>query len=180
MAFDIKRIVTGTNADGTDTIVTFEEVAAATARIMPGTGFFRLWGTAPGTPVVGKEPDGDDADDGPVFPGKGATRLLIVRWPPDSTAPAEGDQETLVEESRKTLPGVLDTVHPDENGMHSTDTLDWNVLLDGEMVLTMEDGTEAVLTPGTCVIMRGSRHAWHNRTDKDALLLNVVFGAERK
>lgn len=180
MTFAIKRIVTGTNPQGADTIASFEDVQPAAARAMPGTGFFRIWGTGPGAPVVGKEPDGDDADGGPVFPGTGATRLLIVRWPPDSTPAPEGDPQALYEESKQTLPGVLDTVHPDENGMHCTDTLDWNVLLEGEMVLVMEDGSEAVLTPGTCVVMRGSRHAWRNRTDRDALLLNVVFGAERK
>jgi hypothetical protein len=180
MTFDIKRIVTGTNSQGEDTIVSSEQVRPASARALPGTGFFRLWGTAPGAPTVGAVLDSDDAAGGPVFPATGATRLLIVRWPPDSAGPAEGDPQTLYEEAREALPGVLDTGHPDENGMHATDTLDWNVLLDGEMVLVMQDGSEAVLTPGACVIQRGTRHAWHNRTEKDALLLNVVFGAERK
>jgi hypothetical protein len=178
MSFNINRIITGTNPEGQDTVVSVATIVPATARALPGAEFYRIWGTHPGVPQVGAVQE--DMVEGPIFPPPGGTRLQIVRWPPDSAGPPEGDPQELYAEAEQTLPGALDAISPDAAGNHATDTVDWNVVFDGEMVLVMEDGSEAVLGPGTCAVVRGSRHAWHNRTDKDAWLLTVFLGAERK
>jgi ribose/xylose/arabinose/galactoside ABC-type transport system permease subunit len=34
--------------------------------------------------------------------------------------------------------------------------------------------------PGTCIVQRGTRHAWHNRSDKAALMMHVLVGANRE
>jgi hypothetical protein len=81
--------------------------------------------------------------EGPVFPPPGGTRLQIVRWPPDSAGPPEGNPQELYAEAEQNLPGALDAIRPDAAGNHATDTLDWNVVFDGEMVLVMEDGSES-------------------------------------
>ena len=48
---------------------------------------------------------------------------------------------------------------PDEPGMHATDTLDFMVVVDGRIVLGLDDG-EHELGPGDVVIQRGNRHRW--------------------
>jgi quercetin dioxygenase-like cupin family protein len=48
---------------------------------------------------------------------------------------------------------------PDEPGMHATDTLDFMVVIDGRIVLGLDDG-EHELGPGDVVIQRGNRHRW--------------------
>ena len=45
-------------------------------------------------------------------------------------------------------------------GMHTTDTLDLMVVLDGEIVLGMADGTETTVRAGDSVVQRGTAHRW--------------------
>jgi uncharacterized cupin superfamily protein len=49
--------------------------------------------------------------------------------------------------------------------MHRTRTLDYAVVIEGEVVLILDDG-EHVLGPGSVVVQRGTDHAWENRTDE--------------
>ena len=49
--------------------------------------------------------------------------------------------------------------------MHRTRTLDYAVVIAGEIVLVLDD-SEVVLGPGEVVVQRGTDHAWENRTDK--------------
>ena len=68
-----------------------------------------------------------------------------------------------LEEVRQKLPGILDALEPDHSGMHTTDSVDFDVVVFGEVVLELDDGAEVVLKAGDCVIQNGTRHAWHNR-----------------
>ena len=45
-------------------------------------------------------------------------------------------------------------------GMHATDTLDLMVVLDGEILLGMADGTETTVRAGDAVVQRGTLHRW--------------------
>jgi hypothetical protein len=51
--------------------------------------------------------------------------------------------------------------------MHRTRTLDYVVVIEGELVLILDD-SEVVLGPGDVVVQRGTDHAWENRSDKIA------------
>jgi mannose-6-phosphate isomerase-like protein (cupin superfamily) len=62
---------------------------------------------------------------------------------------------------------ILD-VHPLKDGgkrtvMHRTRTLDYVVVIEGELVLILDD-SEVILTPGDVVVQRGTDHAWENRS----------------
>ena len=48
--------------------------------------------------------------------------------------------------------------------MHRTKTLDYVVVIEGELVLLLDD-SERVLKPGDVVVQRGTNHAWENRSD---------------
>jgi quercetin dioxygenase-like cupin family protein len=48
--------------------------------------------------------------------------------------------------------------------MHRTRTLDYVVMIEGELVLILDD-SEVVLKPGDVVVQRGTDHAWENRSD---------------
>jgi hypothetical protein len=63
---------------------------------------------------------------------------------------------------------ILD-VYPLKDGgkrtaMHRTQTLDYVVVIEGELVLILDD-REVVLVPGDVVVQRGTDHAWENRSD---------------
>jgi mannose-6-phosphate isomerase-like protein (cupin superfamily) len=51
--------------------------------------------------------------------------------------------------------------------MHRTRTLDYVVVIEGELVLILDD-CEVVLKPADVVVQRGTDHAWENRSDRIA------------
>ncbi|WP_091515318.1 cupin domain-containing protein [Amycolatopsis sacchari] len=85
----------------------------------------------------------------------------------------------LAAEAEERLPGLMGVFEPDSPGMHTTDTVDYGICLEGELHLELDNGKEVKLTPGACVVQQGTRHAWHNRSDKPALMCYVLVGAER-
>jgi quercetin dioxygenase-like cupin family protein len=72
---------------------------------------------------------------------------------------------------------VLEPAHP---GMHTTDTVDFDVIASGEVYLELDDGAEVRLKAGDCVIQNGTRHAWHNRSSEKCVISVAIVGAERK
>lgn len=61
--------------------------------------------------------------------------------------------------------------------MHQTPTLDYIIILSGELYLIMEEG-ETLLKPGDIVIQRGTNHAWSNRSNEPCIQLAVLIDAE--
>lgn len=60
--------------------------------------------------------------------------------------------------------------------MHKTQTLDYVVILSGELYLIMEEG-EALLKPGDIVIQCGTNHAWSNRSNAPCVQLAILLDA---
>ena len=68
-------------------------------------------------------------------------------------------------------------MEPDAPGMHTTDTIDFEVVLDGEVWLELDDGVEVHLRAGDTVVQNGTRHAWRNHGDTTARLAVFLIGA---
>lgn len=60
--------------------------------------------------------------------------------------------------------------------MHKTETLDYIIIISGEVYLIMED-TETLLKPGDIVIQRATNHAWSNRSDTPCVQLAILLDA---
>jgi uncharacterized cupin superfamily protein len=63
-----------------------------------------------------------------------------------------------------------DSPHP---LMHRTESIDYGVVIDGEMTLILDEG-EVMLAPGSVVIQRGTNHAWANRSNRICRMLFVL------
>ena len=63
------------------------------------------------------------------------------------------------------LPGLLRYMDPSDPGMHATDTIDFEVVLEGTIVLELDDGAEVTLHAGDTVVQNGTRHRWKNPGD---------------
>jgi hypothetical protein len=63
--------------------------------------------------------------------------------------------------------------HP---SMHRTDTLDCFACVKGEIYL-MTDVDEVLLRPGDTVVIRGTNHAWSNRSNEPCLLVGCMIDA---
>ena len=61
--------------------------------------------------------------------------------------------------------------------MHKTKSLDYIIILSGEIYLTTETD-ETLLQAGDIVIQTGTNHAWSNRSDENCIQLAVLIDAE--
>jgi quercetin dioxygenase-like cupin family protein len=64
-------------------------------------------------------------------------------------------------------------------GWHRTMTLDYNILLGGELVLMVDEG-ETTLHPGDVVIQRNTLHAWRNDTISPVYWVAVLVPIRRQ
>ena len=61
--------------------------------------------------------------------------------------------------------------------MHQTPTLDYIIILSGELYLIMEEGETLLKPQGDIVIQRGTNHAWSNCSDEPCIQLAVLIDA---
>jgi hypothetical protein len=65
-------------------------------------------------------------------------------------------------------------------GMHRTDTLDYNIVVAGEITLYVDDGVRTVLKAGDVCVQRGTNHAWINEGVETVILVNVLLDGQPK
>jgi hypothetical protein len=172
-----RRIVTGQRADGKSVIVSDEIVDAKQVRLLPGSTFTQLWGS---DDVVELPTDGNEPSWTQFFPPERGFRFLLWTVPPEGTQlPADVDIATAFEELQRDLPGLVEFNEPEQPGLHTTHTVDLDVVVSGELWLELDDGQEVHLKPGDSVIQNGTRHAWHNRSDQVTTILTAIVGARR-
>ncbi|MGI5460952.1 cupin domain-containing protein [Streptomyces sp. CA-249302] len=112
-----------------------------------------------------------------IPPGPGETRLMVVTSPPDTTmARPEFDPAAADAEQRERIPGLAELLEPDVPGMHRTETVDYDIVLDGEIWLELDDGATAHLHRGDIAVQCGTRHAWRHKGDCPATLCFVLIG----
>jgi quercetin dioxygenase-like cupin family protein len=70
-------------------------------------------------------------------------------------------------------------MEPDNPGMHTTVTIDFEYVISGRVVLELDDGATVELGPGDTVVQNGTRHAWRNPFDEPVTLLVVLVGATK-
>src|SRR5262249_61126383 len=70
-----------------------------------------------------------------------------------------------------------DRGNPRHAGFHKTASVDYAIVLSGEIVAMMDEG-EVLLKAGDVLIQRGTNHAWSNRTDEPAYLAFVLIDAK--
>ena len=172
----VRRVVTGQRA-GRSVFVGDEQVAPITVALAPGTEFHRIWHSdvVPTLPTDGAEPVAPQ-----YFPPAGGFRFGFFTLPPQGTALSDDiDVGAAFTEMQQRLPGMAEVMEPDHPGMHTTDTVDFEVVLSGEVTLELDDGAEVQLRAGDVVVQNGTRHAWHNRSDAPTVIAVAIFGATR-
>jgi quercetin dioxygenase-like cupin family protein len=172
-----RRIVTGHDADGRSVFVSDAVVEPVMLSLMPGAAFHQLWARDTTASIPD---DAAAAERFGYFPPEDGFRFGFFTLGPDSVAtPADLDIGAALRELNERLPGMLDVLEPDHRGMHTTDTIDFDVVISGEVWLELDDGAEVRLGPGDSVIQNGTRHAWHNRTSDPCTLAVTLIGARR-
>lgn len=112
-----------------------------------------------------------------VPPPPGETRLMLVTFPPDSLLALPGfDPVAADAEQREFIPGLAELFEPDAPGMHQSKSVDYAVVLDGELWLELDDEATTHLHEGDVVVQCGTRHAWRNKGDTIATMFFVLIG----
>jgi uncharacterized cupin superfamily protein len=71
-----------------------------------------------------------------------------------------------------------DPAHQRHPGMHRTATIDYAILVQGELVAIMDEG-ESVMRAGDILIQRGTNHAWANRSNEIARIAFILIDGHR-
>jgi mannose-6-phosphate isomerase-like protein (cupin superfamily) len=177
-SMSIRCVVTGQTPAGKSVFVSDSAVEPVTVNSLPGFDFYRLWGSD-STPLL--PTDGTPPPQPRYFPPQGGFRFLFFTVPRGTRQSADlPDLAAVVVEMQQKLPGLAEVMEPAHPGMHTTDTVDFDVVISGEVYLELDDGAEVCLKPGDCVIQNGTRHAWHNRSAEKCVIAVAIVGAERK
>lgn len=174
----IRRVVTGHDTQGKAIVVDDRDMDATTVDLMPGLGFHMLWSTSttPRFPDAGRETPSPT-----YFPPVSGSRFLVFTIPATRVPPAPGtDLAKARAQADVVLPGLLETMEPGHPGMHRSDTMDFVYVLEGEIVLELDEGREVVLRTGDTAVQNGTRHAWRNRSGAPCRLLVCMSGAHRR
>lgn len=171
---EVRRVVTGHSEEGRSVFIS-DEIAprAKSFQDIPGYGMAQIWATDP------ESEGGADLSSmsGSLIPGPGGTSLLMISLPPDSIMAAPTNPQRALAEMMESLPGLIDHFEPENPGMHCTPTLDYGVVLEGEVWLELDDGEQRLLRAGDVVIQQATRHAWRNRSPKPVKALFFMIGA---
>lgn len=159
----IRRVVTGHDEQGRSVFVSDASAPRAKDfKDIPGYGFSQVWCSA--TPAEADQ----SQQGGSLLPAAGGSSLLMISLPPDSVMAAPLDPQRAFGEMVEALPGLIECFEPEAPGMHRTPTIDYVVIIEGELWLELDDGQERLVRSGDVVIQNGTRHAWRNKSDKVA------------
>lgn len=175
----VRRIVTGHSPEGV-AIVTAEGAPPRVIEFpsLPGTIFHEIWKVDELPAVLD---NGPDPSLGPtrMSPAANGCAVRIVQIPPEGAGGLKMTQEQIAEHFSQTgspeaATGEQRSPHP---LMHRTETIDFGILIDGELTLILDE-SEVQLRPGDIVVQRGTNHAWSNRGDVPCRIAFVLLGGK--
>jgi len=175
----IQRVVTGHNARGQSVVTssgplpTVIEVAA-----IPGTVFHEVWSTGESPARIS---NATDPTLGPLAlpPPAGGTRIRFVDIPPDTADFLAHGAQRMQAAFAQIGDAQASTVEANSPHplMHRTLSVDYGVVIDGELTLVLDEG-EVQLQAGSVVVQRGTNHAWANRSGRSCRMLFVLIDAQ--
>lgn len=110
-----------------------------------------------------------------ALPAQGGSLLQIVTFPPASDGARSVDPAAAAKEFAERLPGLADTFEHDGSQMHVTQTLDYAILLDGELWLELDNREMIHLSAGDVVVQQATRHGWRNLGKHPATIAFVML-----
>lgn len=154
MATFTRRILTGHDETGKSVVISDGPPPQHHPMRGPSIGaeFFEIWSDSNTVPVLTsvaeREPNERQFS---IMPASGHLLRIIDIYP-------------LQEGGKRTV-------------MHRTKTLDYAVVIEGEVVLILED-SEVILRKSDVVVQRGTNHAWENRSERVARVAFFHIDAE--
>jgi hypothetical protein len=173
-----RRVVTG-HRGGKAVVLSDAELTTYAFKTVPGFEHTYVW-----TADAAHEGDPGTVDVAlprSALPPAGGSLVQIVTFPPavwrvQNTA----DPKAIAQEYLARLPGLAEAFERDGSQMHATPTIDYALLLDGELWLELDDGETVHLFPGDIVVQQATRHGWRNKSQHPATIAFIMLGATRQ
>jgi quercetin dioxygenase-like cupin family protein len=144
----IRRFITGHDTDNLAKVI-MAGPATNAKRPSAGTVSTLIWSTdcTPADIAVGEDVEDRGARILGTAPPPNGSRFAIIDFPPGNVP-----------------------------RMHRTETIDYVIVLEGEIEMDM-DASTVKLKAGDVMVQRGTNHAWANRSDKRARVAFVLIDA---
>jgi mannose-6-phosphate isomerase-like protein (cupin superfamily) len=177
MSKQFRRIVTGHDERGRAIIQS--DAAPERVKTLSGGGptFYEVWNTRESPAAIDKS-SGEPQEDGIVLaPPRNGTRIRVLDIPPETDDIKQVDaaqaralfaQIGAADASTNTTGSAR---HPH---MHRTETIDYGIVLEGEITLLVDIG-EVTVRAGDIVIQRGTNHGWANRSGKNCRIAFILI-----
>lgn len=169
MARPVRRVVTGHLPDGRSTVL-LEGAAPNVKQRAAGNASTLLWVTDKCPAEVSGDADRAAREIG-VPPPRGGSIFRIAEFPPHSGGEVRSHEALLRDFGIG--PDVARGHPPRHPAIHRTRTVDYVIVLEGEIHLLLDDG-DVHLQAGDVVVQRGTNHAWINRSSA-VCRLGMVF-----
>lgn len=145
----VRRIVTGHDDAGRATVL-IDAPAENIKNSRPGQFSTLVWCTegAPAAMPLGLDAEDMGARKLGTYPPENGTRFMIAEYPPGNHA-----------------------------RRHRTETIDYIVVLSGEIEMELDDGETVAMGPGDTMVQRGTYHAWRNRGPEVCRMVFVLVDA---
>lgn len=180
----IRRVVTGHDAQGHSIVISDgPPTSIKQSPQRPGVVINNLWMTDT-MPAQTSGPEDATVKPMGLEPAANGTNFRIVEFPPEtayigkvSAADAQkafgelGAAHALAADS---LAGGAKARHP---FMHKTKTLDYAIVLSGEVYLVLDD-SEVLMKAGEVCVQRATSHAWSNRSDQPCKIAFILIDGD--
>jgi len=173
----IRRVVTGHNEQGKSCFI-MDGAPPHVYQRSPGSSLVtELWDTS-ATPASNQGDADPTLRDFRLPPPKNGSVFRIISYPPDSVrlAALQAEHANHTDDGSGRA-GALDRSNARHPGFHKTSSVDYAIVLSGEIYALMEEG-EVLLRQGDVLVQRGTNHAWSNRSDAPAVLAFVLIDAD--
>lgn len=174
----VRRIVTGHDAQGRS--IVSSDGPAPVIRTNPkrvGYCLTELWMTLQSPAAIGNEADPTTQRPVTLEPPAGGTVVRIVEFGPEG----EWLEKIDVAGTREAWGAIgTDKASTNHTGtakhpfMHRTQTVDYGLVLEGEITLVLDE-EEVLMRAGDFIVERGTNHAWANRSGKPCKILFVLI-----
>ena len=171
----MRRVVTGHDEEGKSIVVLDGPPAKSIGEDVGG--LFELWNTDGN--LINTKDRIDRADDEILLsPPKNGSKFRYFQINPTPEGVPMDVLQNMAADAFEKIGAShhrIDTSkHP---AMHKTDTIDYIILLEGDVTLIL-DKEEVALKPHDVVVQRGTNHAWVNNGNNPALLIAVLIDSD--
>ena len=143
-----------------------------------------------GLPLVQRVVTGHDADGRAVFKSEdlSPTKMIasgdasfLTIWSTE-TVPADNNDErdgrnlpTGLTLERGSVIRITDMLPGKQSPMHRTNSVDYGIVLEGEIELELEDGAKRTINTGGIIVQRGTNHSWRNPSAEETARVAFVL-----